>query len=229
MPTDAEREGPLIWLDTLCCPAKNGLGKQIAIEKIRLVYQRAKHVLVLDAGLMAYEARAQDATEVLVRIFTSSWMRRLWTLQEGALAKSLYFQFADIAQSLMGTIASVHSMKGNMTYRAVFEDAFAEVLGLVRFFNSRENGLSEPSAIDLLKLLDRALQFRSVSVASDEPLCIGTLMGMDLSPILQLKTQEDRMRKVWDLMAVRNAGIPAQVLYLEEERLGISMCRERLF
>jgi len=141
MPTDAEREGPLIWLDTPCCPARNGPGKQIAIEKIRLVYQRAKHVLVLDAGLMAYEARAQDATEVLVRIFTSSWTR-LWTLQEGALAKSLYFQFADIAQSLIGAIASVHSMKGKMTYRAVFEDALAELLGIVRFFNSREYGLS---------------------------------------------------------------------------------------
>jgi len=68
-----------------------------------------------------------------------------------------------------------------------------------------------------------------VSVASDEPLCIGTLMGMDLSTILQLKTREDRMRKVWELIAVQNVGIPAQVLYLEEERLGISMCRERLF
>lgn len=76
MSTHAEGEGPLIWLDTLCCPAKNGPGKQMAIEKIRLVYQRAKHVLVLDAGLMAYDGRGQDATEVLVRIFTSSWMRR---------------------------------------------------------------------------------------------------------------------------------------------------------
>jgi hypothetical protein len=104
-----------------------------------------------------------------------------------------------------------------MIYRAVFEDAFAELLRLIRFFNSRENSLSEPSAIDLLKLLDRALQFRSVSVASDEPLCIGTLMGMDLNVILQSKTQEDRMRKVWELIAAQNAGIPVQVLYLEEE------------
>jgi hypothetical protein len=28
---------PLIWLDTLCCPAESGYGKRVAIEKIRLV------------------------------------------------------------------------------------------------------------------------------------------------------------------------------------------------
>jgi hypothetical protein len=71
-------EAPLIWLDTLCCPAKDREGKQTAIEKIRLVYERAKHVLVLDAGLMSYDSRTQDYSEQLVRIFTSSWMRKLW-------------------------------------------------------------------------------------------------------------------------------------------------------
>ena len=89
----------LIWLDTLYCPAENGAGKDMAIEKIRLVYQRAKHVLVLYASLMAYDSGNLDITEQIMRIFTSSWFRRLWTLQEGALAESLYFQFADRTSS----------------------------------------------------------------------------------------------------------------------------------
>jgi hypothetical protein len=56
-------EEALIWLDTLCCPAINGEGKINAIEKIRLVYRKAKHVLVLDAGLMSYPAKGMDASE----------------------------------------------------------------------------------------------------------------------------------------------------------------------
>jgi hypothetical protein len=42
-----ENNAPFIWLDTLCCPAEDGDGKQLAIEKIRVVYQNAKHVSYL--------------------------------------------------------------------------------------------------------------------------------------------------------------------------------------
>jgi hypothetical protein len=210
-----KQEGSLIWLDTLLSPARDGIGKQAAIEKIRLVYQQAKHVLVLDAGLMAYPARPQDAPEMLVRIFTSSWMRRLWTLQEGALAKSLYFQFSDEARSLNELALSVFQMKGNMSYRAVTRDVYLEMMGLIGFFNP---SIETPGG--MLSLLDRALQFRSVSVPSDEPLCIGTLLSLDLKAILQApKTLEARMQKVWELVAIKNGGIPSQVLFLEGERL----------
>jgi hypothetical protein len=35
--------------------------------------------------------------EILIRIYFSRWTRRLWTLQESALAAQLFIQFADIA------------------------------------------------------------------------------------------------------------------------------------
>jgi hypothetical protein len=206
--------GSLIWLDTLLSPAHDGKGKQTAIEKIRLVYQQAKHVLVLDAGLMAYPSSPQSAPEMLSRIFTSSWMRRLWTLQEGALAKSLYFQFKDEAKSLNALFFEVLKNRGDMAYRAVMRDVHAEMLGLMGFFNK----IDAPGG--LLALLDRALQFRSVSVPSDEPLCIGTLLSLDLKAILAVeKTQQARMKKVWELVAEKNEGLPAQILFFEEERL----------
>lgn len=98
---------------------------------------------------------------MLVRIFISSWMRRLWTLQEGALAKSLYFQFKDEARSLNELALSIFLVKTNMLYRALAHNVHIEMLGLMGFFNKLET----PGGI--LSLLDRALQFRSVSVASD--------------------------------------------------------------
>ncbi|KAF4631256.1 hypothetical protein G7Y89_g6870 [Cudoniella acicularis] len=212
--TPSKHAGSLIWLDTLLSPAQNGAGKQSAISKIRLVYQSAKHVLVLDAGLMAYPSRTQEAPEMLARIFTSSWMRRLWTLQEGALAKSLYFQFGDVAHSLNQLTLLVFQRRGEMRYRAVGRDVYNEMLSIMGFFNP----ISAPGGI--LALLDKSLQFRSVSVPSDEPLCIGALLGLDLDAILAVpETQEARMQKVWELVAAKHSGIPAQILFFEEERL----------
>ncbi|KAE8442357.1 hypothetical protein EG329_003428 [Mollisiaceae sp. DMI_Dod_QoI] len=213
-PETAERS--LIWLDTLCCPVKHVDGKQKSIEKIRHVYREAKHVLILDAGLMSYDSRSQDSGEIICRIFTSSWMRRLWTLQEGALATSLYFQFADEAVDLSQIIRKAWSQVNSMQHRALLQPDFInELRGISAFFN-------EPKPLsfaDSLNLLDRALQYRSVSVASDEALCIGTLMSLDLHAILELKTQESRMEKVWELILAKHGGIPSQIIFFEQQKL----------
>ncbi|TVY20878.1 hypothetical protein LARI1_G001539 [Lachnellula arida] len=211
-------EHPLIWLDTLCCPAQDGPGKRIAIEKIRLVYQRAKHVLVLDLGLMSYNSKSQDWLELLVRIFTSGWMRRLWTLQEGALAQSLYFQFADQAVSLQWLADQLlASVKKSMRHLAIFPDLSREFLSLSSFFLP---SASTPAGDNpALNTLDYALNFRSVSVATDEPLCIGTLMSLDLHEILQIDPKEKRMQKVWELIAAKKGGIPAELIFLDNKRI----------
>ena len=210
-------DAPMIWLDTLCCPAQDGYGKQIAIEKIRDVYQQAKHVLVLDAGLMSYSASVQDEFEQLARIFTSSWMRRLWTLQEGALAKSLYFQFADKAVSLRDLMSAFQQKCNSMKYMAICADFFNEYRGLTSFFHP----VSNLESYDQLGLatLDLSLNFRSVSVPFDEPLCVGSLMSLDLRKILDVTPKDKRMQKVWELIASKKSGLPMQVIFFQEPRI----------
>jgi len=61
--------------------------------------------------------------------------------------------------------------------------------------------------------------FRSVSVANDEPLCIGTLMSLDLHEILRVEPKENRMQKVWELIAMKKGGIPSEIIFFEEERI----------
>jgi hypothetical protein len=73
--------GTLLWIDTLCCPAQRGEAKNKALEKIPKVYKDAKHVLVLDSWLYSVASAQLHPSEILLRIFNSSWMRRLWTLQ----------------------------------------------------------------------------------------------------------------------------------------------------
>lgn len=179
----ARAEPVLVWLDTLCCPTQPTSAKQRAIEKMRSVYEKAEHVLVLDKCLQEYRAADMDISEQIVRIFTSGWMRRLWTLQEGALAKSLQFQFADGPISI-DNLQRRLAERGvsEMRYRWLYFD-FAKEYSQIRSFFHGASQTPRIRAADI-RVLDQALHHRGVSVASDEPLCIATLMSMPLEDIL---------------------------------------------
>lgn len=105
------------WLDTLCVPpdsAGTPATQMRAMHKMRDTYAKANYVLVLDAWLLntvisrdvsipgvpdlilRVGTRRPSEFETLARIVVSPWTRRLWTLQEGALANKdcLFFAFA---------------------------------------------------------------------------------------------------------------------------------------
>jgi hypothetical protein len=179
----ASAETVLIWLDTLCCPTRPASAKKRAIEKMRSVYEKAEHVLVLDKCLQEYKAADMDISEQIARIFTSGWMRRLWTLQEGALAKSLQFQFSDGPVS-MDNLQRQLAERGvmEMRYKWLYYDFSKEYSQIRSFFQGSSQTPRIPVAD--IRVLDQALHHRGVSVASDEPLCIATLMSMPLEDIL---------------------------------------------
>ena len=82
------------WIDTLCIPLTPNVIRKKAIMKMQDVYRQSAAVLVLDAGLMQHSCPL-DPLEVLVRVQTSDWSRRLWTYQEAALPPRIHFQFQD--------------------------------------------------------------------------------------------------------------------------------------
>jgi hypothetical protein len=84
------------WIDTLCVPRKKDL-RNIAIANMRNIYKMADKVLVFDAVLSEAYTESTTATELLARICSSTWARRLWTFQEAIMARTLYYQFADHA------------------------------------------------------------------------------------------------------------------------------------
>ncbi len=70
-----------MWIDTLCCPVEL-TGKMIALARIARVYEDASHVLVFDASISSFSFTELDEAELCLRALgTSTWMRRLWTLQ----------------------------------------------------------------------------------------------------------------------------------------------------
>ena len=110
-----EDEKLLLWCDTLCCPVQTEETKSLALGYMYQTYRDATHVLVLDASLRQHDVENLDIDELSIRIFTSPWMRRLWTLQEGALPATtfrLWFQLTHKAvnfrEFLTNALGKIH-------------------------------------------------------------------------------------------------------------------------
>ena len=90
----------LLWCDTLCCPVNSEEAHDMALRQMYRTYDQASAVLVLDPNLISHRVGGMGIDEACVRIATSRWMTRLWTLQEGALParkNKLWFQFRKTA------------------------------------------------------------------------------------------------------------------------------------
>ncbi|KAL8708460.1 MAG: hypothetical protein Q9225_007594 [Loekoesia sp. 1 TL-2023] len=207
-------EGMLFWIDTLCCPVGPPQAKAMALNQMKVPYIGASHVLVFESSLREVESSRLDPTEVCLRIFTSGWMRRLWTLQEGALPRNLWFQFKDSAVELRQVWLKVIKIHNTEIGRRGLSLDITVLHQSLRHFFHAEKADREIS----LDSVDQAIQFRSLSVASDEPLLIGGLLSLDTAHILD-GPEGSRMQRLWSLMPSAPRGIPKNILFSRGPRL----------
>ncbi len=85
------------WINTICVPVEPVKLKQLALTLLRELYAQAKHILVLDNYLCSITSGELDIMNIMARLNCSNWIGQLWTLQEGQLAKQVWFQFQDKA------------------------------------------------------------------------------------------------------------------------------------
>ncbi|MCJ1320967.1 hypothetical protein MMC15_006308 [Xylographa vitiligo] len=216
--SDVEAEEPLIWIDTLCCPCEPSEAKNKSILQLRETYNNAALVLVLDATLQTVTLETTSFHEVLLRVFSSRWTSRLWTSQEGVLAKSLWFQFRDQAEDL-AVLKNGLFLEGYEDVRAmiIYHDLICQFQWLE--MRQSENAAKSHAQHGILTL-DYALSYRAVSVAADEALCISTLLDLALGEILAVPAEpEARMCKLWELIAKKYGEIPQSILTLGYKRL----------
>ena len=208
-------EDILFWIDTLCCPVGPPEAKAMSLSLMKVPYTSASHVLVLENSLRDLETSNIDPTEICMRIFTSGWMRRLWTLQEGALPGKLWFQFKDSVRELRQTwLKAMEIYNTEIGRRWLAQDITILYQDLRNFFHSEGDSAFDRS----LESVDSALQFRSVSVASDEPLLIAGLLKLDTAFILD-GSEDSRMQRLWSLIPSVPKGIPKNVLFNRGSRL----------
>jgi hypothetical protein len=224
MPGNAENI-VLFWLDTLCIPPdpidpKKARGEQelrevtqthkaqgAALNLMRNTYQNAQAVLVLDSWLLDQPVEHLTNAETLLRILSSHWNSRLWTLQEGALAKNLFFQFVDRAYNSEQGIDDM--LEENLsisvvTLHSTIVQNFQDIRSLA--WSGEQN----------LIAWAHALQIRSTSVQEDEALCLGALMNLDLTTMV--KAQPDkRMEIFWTGLK----SVPAAIIFYRGNKFDV--------
>lgn len=205
-----------IWIDSISVPVKPQEVQQLALERLREPFEQARYVLVLDSYLSEVKAEDINGLEIFARILCSSWMQRLWTLQEGRLSNRLLFQFADKAVDLWEVYRGVSWF--SITYWATMIDVIFNYQ-VSRFCDDTEeyNG-------DIITTRNN-LRSRSVSVASDEALCLTCLMGKDVSRIAHAEAN-DRMALFWKMQDTVPAGLVFSKASRKLQTLGLRWAPE---
>jgi hypothetical protein len=201
-PDQSEKQPPIIWIDSLCVPLDKE-ARRSAIRTMASVYNKASTTIVLDASLLRYNPFKRPLQELAVKILSSTWMRRLWTLQEGALATELFFILDD---GNMAVSASWIVHKAEEFPHCLITMTLAKTMvRMVKELHNRPITLS-----NLLPLLG----YRSCSKPEDETLAIAPILGLDEWPLLTA-TGEERMAKFWRLIE----RIPLAVIFLDGPKL----------
>ncbi|KAH8597515.1 hypothetical protein B0O99DRAFT_617604 [Bisporella sp. PMI_857] len=165
-------------------------------------YSSASVTVVLDTAIRQSSIK-QSLEEIVVRILSSNWMRRIWTLQEGLLAGNLIFFLEDYLLRRDELLASIftNGISGAITATGVIE--------LVAF--SLNSYVAKPA--NLAHLL-HLLSYRTSSRLDDEMIAISPLLHIDVKRLTPYNG-ERRAVEFWKCLKT----MPAEVIFLEGERI----------
>ncbi|KAK0496942.1 hypothetical protein EDD18DRAFT_182173 [Armillaria luteobubalina] len=209
------QERGALWMDALCVPGVKEMRKR-AIQLMAKTYKDALVVLVLDAGIRSCSVDA-PVEEKLLRILTSAWMQRLWTLQEALLAQKIFFELAD--SRLVSLEELVPWGEESCTMDGLKWLLLRELAPIVIFSPAAPtepvNHLFLPKTSFDLGTIGHALVKRTTSRKEDETLAIASLLAVDVSKLLDVSTQEERMKTL--LLELR--FIPSGIIFSTGEKL----------
>ena len=160
-----------IWIDSLLVPVQKGQEKRLALSRMYDYCRSAERVLVFDSDLL-HASKMCTKEELVARIFLSTWMRRLWTLEEGILSRgNLEFQFRDGTVS-MSDLSEQNQFSKSLTATGEVRcgDMLASVPELANYYPRSADDSQHQNPI-IAQLLS-ALEYRLATKAVDEPLCI---------------------------------------------------------
>ncbi|KAH5524331.1 hypothetical protein HBI24_056980 [Parastagonospora nodorum] len=202
------------WLDTICCPLEDGSRIQnMALHKMKETYQNAEVVVVLDSYMLQQKMGDITDIEILMKLLCSKWTFRPWqvrmTYQEGISAKRVLLQLADGFYDLNEGYKRLGPSKPDLKLVLTLQNCVIPRIKNLLFAstNGTQRHTSFKSAVS-------ALQYRSTSVRSDEPLCLSNLLGLDIEGILRADPPM-RMVEFWRMQE----KVPMGVVFYRGEKL----------
>ncbi|QIX00213.1 hypothetical protein AMS68_005730 [Peltaster fructicola] len=199
----------MLWCDTLCVPVN--VHKAVAMRKMREVYIQAAFVLVLDNELQKYRYSDIGTVEAGWRIFLSQYMTRLWTYQEAGLASRLIIQFADAPIDILPIVKTAYELH----CEAPFSDPLYDIIGKWTVLRGWFRAQPQTSWI---KEAAQGVASRRVSYASDEPICLATVLGLDSEEVTRTPANR-RTERLWQLVSQHDRGIHESVIFNTLPRL----------
>lgn len=218
--SDSEQSQDMpFWIDTLCIPTQWEIRKK-AIPDIRKVYECAGAVVVLDPEYLGTSSQ-MPTLEAVVRINTGRWMQRLWTLQEGVLSKNLFFEFKGGLLSL----SELEKLYSAAKYGGLNDD-YHHVYRAGWLFSPAMQSLQKSETANQVAKLWRSSQWRIASHPTDETICLATLLGLDLAPLLEITPDPSKKSEILQKLMVtflyhldRDIGIPSGTIFLPGPKL----------
>ena len=207
-----------IWIDSLLVPVNKGHEKRLALSRLCDYYQAATKVLVLDSDLLQ-ASQACTKEELMTRIFLSTWMRRLWTLEEGILSReNLEFQLHDGTVSLsdLGELSDF-STSATAIGRTLEANLLTYLPKIANYYRRPAKDFQRQHSVVAQLLL--TLEYRSTTKVIDEPLCIAHILGLDASKLVVVDDAHLRMKRLMELFAEHQARFPMRFLFTKESKL----------
>ncbi|EMD39856.1 hypothetical protein CERSUDRAFT_92348 [Gelatoporia subvermispora B] len=203
--------GGAFWMDALCVPQQKAMRKR-AIGLMAQTYKDATVVLVLDSGIRTCSVNA-PLEEKLLRVMTSGWMQRIWTLQEAILARKLIFEFSDGQILLQDLIPRVDDMDIIKTHLAVEIDRLSKRQTTFQIqFPMITTGSNKLNLGDVA----RSLRGRTTSKPEDETLAISGLLDVNAAELVDLCAEQ---RMTTFLLRVRE--VASNIIFLDAPKLQI--------
>jgi hypothetical protein len=178
----------LIWLDALLIPEERQ-ARKLAITRMSNVYQNASVTAVLDAGLSSSTGEEVGIKASLMRIMTSAWYKRLWTLQEAILSVNLAILFKE------GFMMLPELLKLAVESPEHFEKEHYDPVHMVIVREIRHLSGLHINNLDIGKV-SSMLAMRNSSRRGDESLAIAPLLGVDVRQLVELDAPA-RMSAFW--------------------------------
>ncbi|KAK7739019.1 hypothetical protein SLS53_005917 [Cytospora paraplurivora] len=194
---------PAFWMDTACVPCGPGdpMITQLrhkAIVRMADVYRKATDVLVLDSQLE--NLSTESVEDLCMRVTLSSWMRRLWTMHEGAVGRSVLVQTAIGAVGLGGLsnrcLESVSQSGPDLPGGALRGMGFVEAVTMWSRCLNVDTGRGPGKDHFNFFFSWQESRRRSTSVALDRCLVMGLINDLKPEALFELQRTEEDMQDI---------------------------------
>ena len=166
---------------------------------MREIYGESVAVLIIDPWLMNIPSTA-SMSEISYRIYASGWSRRLWTHQEGFLAREVYYQLQDKPLRLPEVDELAKEYQNRLAYQGYPLSFPLLASGKTSFYYTTVKGIvdgilegriPQDDKWIIYSHLAQSLGYRSTTNIDDELLCVASVIGSNVKSYADLKVDKN--------------------------------------